>query len=76
MILEKLGNKVNPKKYIRRSTWKGEIDRIALQNCEHGVGRSREGGRGRQDKRRRGGEDNLREQDGGRSEMRARKEIS
>ena len=28
MILEKLTNKVNPKKNINRPIWKGEIDKI------------------------------------------------
>ena len=39
MILEKLSNKVNPKKNINISSWKGELDKITWQNWEHGGGR-------------------------------------
>ena len=55
MILEKLSNKVNPKKITDRSIWKGEIDQISWQNWEHEVrvgglgkaeGKDEEGGKG------------------------------
>ena len=59
MTLEKLSNKVNPKKNIHRSTWKVEIDKITCQNWEQG-GRGVEKGEG-EDKGM--GEENLREWD-------------
>ena len=34
MILEKLNNKMNPKKTIYRSSWKLEADKIAGQKLE------------------------------------------
>ena len=47
MILGKLNKKENPKKNIHRSTRKGEIDKIAWQNWEHGGKGRRMGRRGR-----------------------------
>ena len=54
MILEKLGNKMNPKKSIHRSTSKGEADRISWQEWKHGNGGSREGRMWRQEEKGRG----------------------
>ena len=74
MMLEKLCNKVNPKKNIIDPPGKGRQTR---QNWEHRGGRSREGRRGKLGEK--WGEENLSEQDsldGGRTEMRARKETS
>ena len=62
-----LSSKVNPKKYIYIATWKFKTDK-KLESM-------RAGGRR---KGRSGVEENLREwdsQDGGRTDMRARKEI-
>ena len=73
MILEKPSNEMNPKYNMYRPTWKLETDMIGSM----GVGR-REGKRGRGREKGRV-EENLREwdsRDGGRTEMRARKEIS
>ena len=38
MILEKLSNKVNPKKKLHRSLWEGETDKITSLNWEYGGG--------------------------------------
>ena len=69
---------MNPKKKnIHRSSWEGKIDKIVSQNWEHAGKRRSEAGGGTQGKQGKG-EENLREQDsrdGGRTEMRARKEI-
>ena len=73
MILEKLSNKVSHKKNIYRSTWKVETDKIGSM----GVGGRRECRRERGGEKREE-EKNLREwgsRDGGRTEMRARKDI-
>ena len=60
MTLEKLSNKVNPKKNIYRSIWKWKIDKITRQNWEHRGGGRRENGRGRGGEKG-SGEENWRE---------------
>ena len=78
MILEKLSNKMNPKKNIYTLTSKLEKDKMARKNWKHEDGGRRKGRRGRRGKKRMA-EENLSEsdsQDGGRIDMRARKEMS
>lgn len=43
MILERLNNKINPKKNICKLTQKLKTDKIALQNWKHGGGGQKKG---------------------------------